>query len=122
MSANTHGFQIGMTVYVEPYRGSSERVISADSLQEQVITKIGRRWIEIGYARFDPEHMRIDQKGYGWGSKVWTSRQEFEETTLRNRLWAELMRKLTPTSPPVKTAQEVMDIATLCGVSLSEKE
>lgn len=120
MNANTYGFQTGMKVYVQRRRWDNKPVAPED-LDECTITKIGRKWIELDghHGRYDPEKMRVDGKGYGERETVWTSRQEYAESTRTNKLWSAFRRQINNFPPEGLADDEIVAFAARCGIDLS---
>lgn len=98
-----NGWAVGMTVWAA----------SRNDLppEENIITKIGRRWIsfkstKIGReSRFDAETLVIDGGQYSSPGKVYPSLDEYHERSECGRLWTEYRRKL-PWRPPAEMTCE----------------
>ena len=93
---DTDDFHIGQEVYVVHNGGRGHK----DSCKA-TITKIGRRWINYECrnkswlsGRFDPEDMWVDGKGYSSPGKVYLSQEDFDESTLRNKAYRDMYRRM----------------------------
>lgn len=84
-------FKVGQVVYIEERRQRNDVVLGA-----RTITKIGRRWVTFKSdwqeRRFDPETMRVDNEGYGYGAEIWLSEAAFHEERAAGIAWDEIQK------------------------------
>ena len=114
MSArHPNGWEVGMEVIAVIHRNYGDR---GAQIYASKVTKIGRRWITFTHTngrcedRFDADTMMIDGSGYGSPGRVYPSMAEYEETLERNKLWADLNRRMSHHPPEHLTLERIKAI------------
>lgn len=107
--AHEQGWEVGQTVYVvfdRKYDGHDPEG------RIETITKIGRRWIEVGdprwrKARFDAETMILDGGNYSSPGRIWPSEAEYRESLEVQKAWRDLVSRLPWQAPNHFTVEDV---------------
>lgn len=112
-------FEVGQKVWINMTHGRRD-----PSLTEAIITKVGRKWVDLDQhhlGRFDCGTMQLDGGRYGSPGKVYLSPEVFNQEVLTQRLWSELSRRIPSGSPPEgMTIDKIRQVAALLGIPLPE--
>lgn len=85
-------FTVGQEVFLQSLQSRTP-----EPLRSATITKVGRKWVYVGdVSRFDPQGHRnsllIDAGGYSPRTRVWLSREAYEDDKARTQAWQALRR------------------------------
>lgn len=112
MNRHEAGWTVGAEVWVKPRDGGG---LGKEPIP-CIISKIGRRWINIvdgrvginlDRGRFDAETQALDGNGYSSPGQVYASLDELEEETEAGRLWVELIRAASGSRPAHLTSADI---------------
>lgn len=86
------------------------------------VTKVGRKWIEVGRNRFDPTTMREDGGIYSSYANYYLSEEEYRKIVSINKAWAEFTCRLGHHAPKGISLSEIYEIAVTCGIKIEDLE
>jgi hypothetical protein len=117
--SNPHGLTVGQelfVVYDERRRAGGNRPV--------IVTKIGRKWVDIceGRYRIDAETLRIDGKGFSSPGRCYLTEQAYREEAEIKDAWWSLYRRIDRmhSMPAGMTIEKMDQIADLLGIDRSE--
>src|ERR1700688_1369142 len=91
--------------------------------REITVTKVGRKWVEVGrgYPRIDIETLHADGAGYSSPGRCWLSEVDYDAEVSLNRIWNSLWNRVRDTysAPKGVTEHAIRQAAALLDITLT---